>query len=101
MRSRRISKRVLASPRGIVMLGVELPSSDDDTYLLWRDRQYSDLTIRGRGDRSTDLTRFSRPGVTSLMVTLATWYSDLSIRAVSAIILQVTRTPRQGERSST
>nr|GBM73967.1 hypothetical protein AVEN_127644-1 [Araneus ventricosus] len=35
MRSRRISMRVLASPGGVVMVGVELPYTDDGTYLLW------------------------------------------------------------------
>ncbi|GBN56117.1 hypothetical protein AVEN_133104-1 [Araneus ventricosus] len=34
MRSRRISKRVLASPGGVVMVGVELPYTYDGTYLL-------------------------------------------------------------------
>ncbi|GBN34298.1 hypothetical protein AVEN_178238-1 [Araneus ventricosus] len=35
MRSRRIYKRVLASPVDIVIVWVELPHSDDETYLLW------------------------------------------------------------------
>ncbi|GBO16171.1 hypothetical protein AVEN_195385-1 [Araneus ventricosus] len=66
----RISKQELASPGGTAMVGVVLPPSSDNTYLL---REWS-----GRGRL------------------IGYWDSGLSIRAIAAAVIQVTWMLRQG-----
>ncbi|GBM43770.1 hypothetical protein AVEN_109624-1 [Araneus ventricosus] len=68
MRSRRKSKRVLASPEGKIMVGIEFPSIDDNTSLLREGPVMVFSTPTSVSDRSsTDTPRFGTPEIAPLM----------------------------------